>query len=178
MINKLKQKIRKLLVLLCFMSYVIFLVTWECLAFIQTGDDLSDPLIEISLVSPKSKLFVGESVQLSVIGNFSDGTQKKLIGIPNTVFLLFLSDVISVDDNGVLIALKRGTDSFTAMSGDHISNEIQIEVIIPNDTDNDGMTDAFEILHGLNPNDPADGERKGPSLFLTTLKFPSKTYSP
>jgi len=48
-------------------------------------------------------------------------------------------------------------NSYTpAGTGPEISTRLEPEPALP-DTDNDGMPDAWETLHGLNPNDPADG---------------------
>jgi hypothetical protein len=41
----------------------------------------------------------------------------------------------------------------------------------PQDADNDGIPDAWEKAHGLNPNDPSDASRKGPDGYTNLEKY-------
>lgn len=130
--------------------------------------DISDPFPpsapDIILTVPTTELLVGESVQLVVETLNEDGSRTDITSDPNTSYKLldFENEIAGISSTGLVTTQKRGTffvlASFSIISDSSNSELIELRVRLPGDTDDDGMTDAFEILHGLNPNDPADGE--------------------
>ncbi len=65
--------------------------------------------------------------------------------------------VQGVAESGNLDVLVNGTLTGTyRFTFNEISRAYTIELLPPPDSDSDGMPDAWEIMHGLNPNDAAD----------------------
>jgi hypothetical protein len=47
----------------------------------------------------------------------------------------------------------------TGPVGSYTTNRINFIIVCPVDGDSDGIPDAWEVAHGLNPSDPADASR-------------------
>ena len=122
------------------------------------------PSRDIFLMAPKSELLVGETIQLSVDSILYDGTLTNVSDDPKLRYQITNLErgYIAISSAGEVTAQKRGSAFILAIYSDLTLNSyssfLEIHVRLPGDTDDDGMTDAFETLHGLNPNDPADGE--------------------
>ncbi len=130
----------------------------------------------ITLVTSKSEILIGESIQLRVDALDDSGTITDVTNDPNTSF--DLSNIglgmVDVTSEGLVTGVSRGTAivsaSFFVAADSSTSNSIEIHVRLPDDADDDGMTDAFEDLHGLDKNDPADAELDSDGDGLSNLE--------
>lgn len=85
-------------------------------------------LESITLSSDITTLIEGESTSLSIIGHYSDDSEKVLTDVE---WNISDTSIVSVDTNGNLSALKAGTVTLKAQVNDIESNEITIEVEPP-----------------------------------------------
>jgi hypothetical protein len=123
--------------------------------YAATGDPVS-----IQLRSPRNPLSPGATAQLQVLGTWADGSTADLTAAATgTTYAAALLDednpVLTVDANGLATARREGQQIVYAFYGD-LSAALPLTVASGADTDGDGMLDAWEIDHGLNPNDAAD----------------------
>src|ERR1051326_6085976 len=157
---------------------LVLLLGWvvtSCgLAAAQTDKLPSNPVVSIAATSAKTQILTGESAQLSVIATFTDGTRSDVTAASGINYTPSVDGVISVEGGGLVHGVTRGTVtiviSFEQSAEISANTSIDFDVRIPNDSDNDGMPDAWEIAHGLNPNDPSDADQDPDSDGLTNLQ--------
>ncbi len=77
--------------------------------------------------------------------------------------------VATVNSNGIVTALTRGQAIIQARN-EGVMSSAMVTVLIPNDADNDGMTDEFEQANGLNPNSASDAAQDPDGDGLTNLQ--------
>ncbi len=119
-----------------------------------------DPIPEaLELSAPRTTLTeVGEQVQLVVSGILGNGDLVDMTaGNGGTVYWSSSETLATVSDNGLITALSRGTVLIAARR-EGVVGSIEIQLAIPNDLDGDGLSDDFERLNGLDPQDPTDAE--------------------
>ncbi len=134
---------------------------------------LPGPPPEIVVSAPQTDLSVGETLQLTVEEIQEDGSRITITSDPETSFSLIDANEnrVTVSSSGLLTAIERGNPSVMVFFKDVAqSNILNFHVRLPDDADDDGMTDAFETLHGLDPNDPADAELDSDGDGLTNLE--------
>lgn len=114
--------------------------------------------INLSVAAPASGITqAGATLQLSVTARYADGTTKDVTAgsngtkytISNPAIALVSADglVQSLTSGAVLVqATLEGTSGLFAM-------QLTLTTV---DTDGDGIPDAWEVAHGLNPNSPTD----------------------
>jgi uncharacterized repeat protein (TIGR01451 family) len=127
--------------------------------------------VALSVTSPKTTLATrSETAQLTAVVSFADGTSSNL-NLPSQGIYWFSSNpnIASVDPNGLVTAVARGTASVSALN-EGVQGTIIINVVIPNDADGDGIPDDWEIANGLNPHDPSDAGQDLDGDGLTNLQ--------
>ncbi|MCB1875956.1 MAG: carboxypeptidase regulatory-like domain-containing protein [Chromatiales bacterium] len=110
-----------------------------------------------------------ETRQIFVIATYPDGSRADLGSrFFGTDFTSSNSAVASIDEDGFVTAHRRGTALITARN-EGVVGSFEVQVLIPNDADGDGLTDEYERANGLDPNDPADAfqDQDGDGLSAT-----------
>ncbi|MCB1125341.1 MAG: Ig-like domain-containing protein, partial [Verrucomicrobiae bacterium] len=129
---------------------------------ILEAPEAGDPyLTDLEVTAPVALLDAGGSVQLKVIGTYSDGsTQDVTAGATGTTYNSDLPDIADVGLDGLVKAVAPGVTVISVLheSGMElpILGYLSIEVKDPNDRDGDGMSNDYETANGLNPDDPSD----------------------
>jgi hypothetical protein len=129
--------------------------------------DISDPamrpvpVVALTVTAPRTELLIGESVQLAVLASFADGSQSDVTAHPNTLYAALPQGVVALDGVGGVSAIARGTALITVshelLEEVGASGAVSVRVRLVGDSDDDGLPDAFEAQHGLDPGDPNDG---------------------
>uniref|UniRef100_UPI0035675FD9 thrombospondin type 3 repeat-containing protein n=1 Tax=Neptunomonas sp. TaxID=1971898 RepID=UPI0035675FD9 len=83
-----------------------------------------------------------------VSGDANDGVWQAVVTIPK--------DSAPGIWNANLFPLSDIAGNSNSMFGPGAGFSDQLTVVNPSDTDGDGLTDAWEVANGLNPNDPRD----------------------
>ena len=117
----------------------------------------------------------GTSAQITVQTTYSDGSvMDETPGASGTTYDVIHGNII-VSANGVVTALAPGGAAIAihhtvALDSLPKFTMLMFTVKSPLDSDNDGMPDAWEIAHGLNPNDPSDADQDRDGDGLTNLQ--------
>ncbi len=131
-----------------------------------------DPLpVSLALAGDTAPLDTeGKTVQLTATATLPDGTTKDVTAeASGTFWSSSNSAVASVSINGLVTARERGT-ALIQVRNEGVIAAFEVTVLIPNDSDKDGLSDEFELASGLNPNDPADAARDADGDGLSTLE--------
>ncbi len=123
---------------------------------IQFGDVSPIP-VALEISAPTTTLRqLNATVQLRVDGIIADG---RLIDMTSheggTVYISSNELLATVNRDGLVTARARGT-VFITVRREGVIGAIQIDLNIPADLDGDGLSDEFETLNGLDPDDPTD----------------------
>ncbi len=117
----------------------------------------------------------GEAASLVVDGILGDGSSVDLTD-PETGTEYWssnprLAQVVVNPDLGTatVVARERGRVLIAARN-QGVLGSVEIEILIPNDADDDGLTDEFEVAVGLDPNDPSDALADPDSDGLSNLE--------
>lgn len=107
---------------------------------------------------------------IQATGNEPNGTQRDVTTLSHGTFWNSSNpDILSVDQNGMITAQSRGRAIITARNEGVVAS-IAFNILIPNDADGDGLTDEYEQLNGLNPNDAGDAAQDADGDGLTNLE--------
>ena len=122
-------------------------------------------LHQLTATAGQTLLSAGDSIQITVQGSYSDGSKSDLTaGASGTTYVVNDPAVASVTAGGRVTALAPGRTLILIQHSPGLDllpliATVSITVRYPDDRDNDGMPDAWELAYGLNPNDPADADR-------------------
>jgi hypothetical protein len=158
-----------------FVTLVTPLTSIDNITFEQT-----DPVPVALKISSSRNSFdaPGQSVQLAAITTLPDKSMKDVTPRDKgTMWMSSNSGIASVSADGLVTAHKRGKILIQARNEGQIA-AVALEVLIPNDTDGDGMTDEFENANGLNPNNPNDATQDPDHDGLTNLQEFQKGTNP
>lgn len=98
----------------------------------------------------------GATERLSVIARYRNGNTRDVTAVVNGVnYTPSNPDVIRVDANGLITALRSGSSLITARK-DGVVGIVRVNVVTSGDSDNDGIPDDIEMANGMNPRDPVD----------------------
>ncbi|MEO1367395.1 MAG: carboxypeptidase regulatory-like domain-containing protein, partial [Acidobacteriota bacterium] len=99
---------------------------------------------------------VGEMRQLYTVATMADGQVVDMTGSDTgTSYSSSNPRVASVDAEGLVTAHRRGSVVVQARN-EGVVGALDLQILIPDDADGDGMTDSYEEANGFDPNDPAD----------------------
>lgn len=124
--------------------------------------EIGDPhLVNLEVTAPTTLLSSGGTVQLTVVGTYSDdSTQDLTAGATGTTYVSPDQDIVTVGADGLVTAVGPGVAVVNAWHDTGLelpmAGAIKIEVKDPNDRDGDGMPNDYETENGLNPDDPSD----------------------
>lgn len=137
---------------------------------IQYGNISPQP-VSLAVTSTKSSLASkGETAQLTAVLSFPDGsTTNANTPEMGTLWSSSNTNIAMVTSNGLITAISRGNVMFSALN-EGIMGSITINVVIPDDSDGDGIPDEWEIANGLNPNNPADAAQDTDGDSLTNAQ--------
>ena len=131
-----------------------------------------DPLpISVAVTGPLSTLTnEGEVTQLEAIATLPDNSTRGVsTRAEGTLWTSSNDQIATVDNNGLVTAVSRGRVFVQALN-EGVQGSFEIQILIPNDSDNDGLPDEFEIANGFDPNDPNDAEEDPDLDGLSTLE--------
>ncbi len=131
-----------------------------------------DPIpTSITVSANKQVIAQGGTAQLNVMAKFSDGSPDEDVTprSKGTTYLSTNPSIFTVDENGLVTNVNQSTSIRNGSIA--ILNEGNLATITfqaggpPNDLDNDGMSNDYEDLHGLNKNvNDANGDLDGDGL--------------
>ncbi len=105
---------------------------------------------------PEILTAVNEVADVTVIGILADGTLIDLSDDETgTTYTSSATHAATVSEDGGVQAHQRGRVLITARN-EGVVGAVEIDIAIPNDADDDGMTDEYEIAKGFDPSDPFD----------------------
>ncbi len=120
------------------------------------------PIVSLRVTAPVSALLVGESLQLAVQGTFADQSSRDLTQQPGTRYTAHPDGRVAISPQGLVTAVAPGT-VLVVVSHEQIeeiaaADSIQLVVRRAGDADGDGLPDAYESEHGLDPAFAGDAE--------------------
>lgn len=127
--------------------------------------------VALRVDSPLTSLTAkGQSVRLTATAVLPDGTTKDVPGPSQGTFWVSSNpELATVNAEGLVQAVARGVVIIQA-NNEGVVGAVTINLVIPNDADNDEMTDEFERANGLNPNDASDAGQDRDSDGLSNLQ--------
>lgn len=109
----------------------------------------------------------GATTQLKVLATYRDGSQVDVsASAQGTNYLSSNTAIASVNADGLVTAVASGTVLITVRK-DEVAAFKRITISTNGDSDNDGLPDDFELVNGLNPNDPLDAQEDSDQDGLT-----------
>jgi hypothetical protein len=126
---------------------------------------------KLTLTSPRVALSeIGDSVQLSAVVTFPDGTTAAVPGAADgTSYTTSNPRILTVSPGGRVTAVGFGTVIVSATNEGALGLLRMAVSNGPIDSDADGMPDDWESSNGFNPNDPADAAQDADGDGLTNL---------
>ncbi len=129
------------------------------------GTDPIDPanlgpeITSLSISASPPALLVGQTAQLAITATFSDGSSRNVTSDARTVIEAFPADTAIIDSTGSVTGIASGNVAITATHQTYQSTRsatLALTVRVPGDRDGDGLSDAVEIAHQLNPDFAGD----------------------
>lgn len=113
---------------------------------------------------------IGETYQALVNAHYADGSVENVTQSSSGInYNSTNSNIVRVTSNGLVEAVSPGRASIIARK-DEVISLLQVSVDGGDDTDGDGIPDAYETANGLNPNDPIDAQEDIDNDGLTALE--------
>jgi hypothetical protein len=141
------------------------------------GTPLRSPLpvlTNLVIVPEEMVLGIGQSSNVTVLASYSDGSVVDLTSSPEVVYTTSDPLVLSAGANGQFTALAAGlsqaTFSYTPPDGHERRLSALVSVASADDRDADGMPNAWELVYGFNPDDPADAGQDADGDLLKNLQ--------
>ncbi|MCI0439357.1 MAG: carboxypeptidase regulatory-like domain-containing protein, partial [Chloroflexi bacterium] len=112
------------------------------------------PLVRLEIAASASELTApGQTAQLAVTGAFSDGLASDLtLARSGTAYATSNAAIATVSEDGLVTAVSSGDATISAFNDSALA-ALKISVAIPNDDDEDGLPNDYELAVGLNPNE-------------------------
>lgn len=139
----------------------LFLALGEARATDRKTGEGRPPIAALSVVSPQPTLRPGETIQLSVLASFADGSSRDVAADSWVRYQVFPAQVLTVNPTGQVTALAVGDARVVIDYGDisdFLSTSVRIMVRSSGDRDGDGLSDELESRHGLDPDFALDAE--------------------
>ena len=113
---------------------------------------------------------IGATADLGVVATFPDGSTRSVTEASSGInYNSSNPAIVAVDEDGAVSAAAAGSALITARLDGAVAVK-QVTVSTAGDSDNDGLPDDYEELHGLNPNDPIDAHEDQDDDGLTALE--------
>ncbi|NUN15709.1 MAG: carboxypeptidase regulatory-like domain-containing protein, partial [Myxococcales bacterium] len=112
---------------------------------------------------------VGQTTELIVLAKLPNGEYLNVASdLLGTLFTSSNPDVATVNNEGVVTAVSNGV-VLIQVRNEGATATVEVEVKIPEDDDEDGIPNDYELAAGLNPNDPGDASVDFDDDGLTTF---------
>lgn len=99
----------------------------------------------------------GATSQLAVLATLSDGSERDIsTAIGGTIYTSSNANIATVSVDGLITAANQSGIAFVSITNNGVFASKRVSVTLGNDADFDGLPDDYELLFGLDPNDPAD----------------------
>lgn len=122
-------------------------------------DALGPEVTSLALAPSAGSILVGGTLQLSAVATFDDGSTRDVTSDPGNLLQDFPQGAVSIDASGLVSALAPADVVIIATHDTYLSTAVAslaLAVRAAGDRDGDGLSDADEVAHQLDPDFAGD----------------------